>query len=127
MREIAPNMPDYETAYLNDRLEVPEFFNFGFDVVDRWAEDRTKLALLSADPSGEIVRHHSFWDLKVLSDKCANAAPAYCRKNFEGEIAALEAERNQAGATTGDSPLWTPESRSGLTLAGINEGNRPQH
>ena len=73
MNEITPNMPDYEAAYQNERLEVPEFFNFGFDVVDKWAEDRTKLALLSVDPSGENVRHHTFWDLKVLSDKCANA------------------------------------------------------
>ena len=51
MPDLAPNMTDYEHAYANDRLEVPEHFNFGFDVVDKWAEDRTKLALLSADPT----------------------------------------------------------------------------
>jgi len=34
MRDVATNMPDYQTAYKNDRLEVPEYFNFGFDVVD---------------------------------------------------------------------------------------------
>ncbi len=51
MKNVATNMPDYESAYQNERLEVPEYFNFGFDVVDRWAEDRTKLALLSVDPS----------------------------------------------------------------------------
>ena len=73
MKEIAPNMPDYEKAYRNERLEVPEFFNFGFDVIDKRAEDRTKLALLSIDPGGQNARHHTFWDLKVLSDKCANA------------------------------------------------------
>ena len=73
MRDVAPNMPDYETAYLNDRLEVPEYFNFGFDVVDRWADDRTKLALISVDPSGENVQHHTFWDLKILSNKYANS------------------------------------------------------
>ncbi len=73
MTEIAPNMQDYEIAYRDERLEVPEFFNFGFDVIDRWAEDRTKLALLSVDPSGHNARHHTFWDLKVLSDKYANA------------------------------------------------------
>ena len=72
MTEIAPNMTDYEGSYRNDRLEVPEFFNFGSDVVDRWAEDRTKLALLSADPSGLRAQHHTFWDLKVLSDRAAN-------------------------------------------------------
>ena len=73
MRNVATNMPDYEFSYKNDRLEVPEFFNFGFDVVDKWAEDRTKLALISIDSTGENVQHHSFWDLKVLSNKYANA------------------------------------------------------
>ena len=73
MTDTAPNMVDYEAAYINDRLDVPEYFNFGFDVVDRWAEDRTKLALLSADPSGGVSQHHTFWDLKVLSNKYANS------------------------------------------------------
>ena len=73
MRDVAPNMTDYETAYQNDRLEVPEYFNFGFDVVDKWADDRTKLALISVDSSGENVQHHTFWDLKILSNKFANA------------------------------------------------------
>ena len=73
MKDIATNMPDYEYAYANERLEVPEYFNFGFDVVDKWAEDRTKLALLSVDSSGENVQHHTFWDLKILSNKYANA------------------------------------------------------
>ena len=73
MRDVATNMPDYEFAYANERLEVPEYFNFGIDVVDKWAEDRTKLALLSVDSSGENVQHHTFWDLKILSNKCANS------------------------------------------------------
>ena len=73
MTDVAPNMPDYEASYRNDRLEVPEYFNFGFDVADKWAEDHTKLALVSADPSGEIARRHTFWDLKVLSNKYANS------------------------------------------------------
>ena len=73
MTHVATNMPDYESAYNNDRLDVPEFFNFGLDVVDKWAEDRTKLALISVDSTGEHVQHHSFWDLKILSNKYANA------------------------------------------------------
>ena len=73
MPNPAPNMTDYESSYRNDRLEVPEFFNFGFDVVDRWAEDRTKLALLSVDPTGEKATHHTFWDLKTLTNRFANS------------------------------------------------------
>ena len=73
MPDPAPNMTDYEYAYRNDRIEVPEHFNFGFDVVDKWAEDRTKLALLSVDPSGERATHHTFWDLKTLTNRFANS------------------------------------------------------
>ena len=77
MKDVATNMPDYESAYANERLEVPEYFNFGFDVVDKWADDRTKLALLSVDSSGENVEHHTFWDLKILSNKYANTPVSY--------------------------------------------------
>ena len=73
MKASAPNMQDYEATYRNERLEVPEYFNFGFDILDRWAEDRTKLALISVDPTGEHAQQHTFWDLKVQSNRFANA------------------------------------------------------
>ena len=72
MKTSAPIMQDYEAAYRDAKLEVPEYFNFGFDVVDQWAEDRTKLALVSVDHSGENVQQHTFWDLKVQSNRFAN-------------------------------------------------------
>ena len=72
MKNTAPNMQDYEATYRDARLEVPEYFNFGFDVVDRWAEDRTKLALISVDPSGEKSEQHTFWDLRAMSNRFAN-------------------------------------------------------
>jgi len=72
MRDAVPNMQDYQETYRNSSLEVPEYFNFAFDVVDKWAEDRTKLALISLDPSGDNAQHHAFWDLKVQSDRFAN-------------------------------------------------------
>jgi len=72
MPETAPNMSDYEEAFRDHRLEVPEFFNFAFDVVDGWAEDRTKLALISVDPTGQTAQQHTFWDLKVQSNRFAN-------------------------------------------------------
>ncbi|PKB84378.1 MAG: acyl-CoA synthetase [SAR202 cluster bacterium Io17-Chloro-G9] len=65
-------MLNYEETYRDYHLEVPEFFNFGFDVVDRWAEDRTKLALISLDPSGQQAHQQTFWDLKVQSNRFAN-------------------------------------------------------
>ena len=72
MRDLTPNMTDYEGTRRSFKLEVPEYYNFGFDVVDRWAEDRTKLALVSVDPTGESAEKHTFWDMKVLSNKFAN-------------------------------------------------------
>jgi acetyl-CoA synthetase len=65
-------MQDYAETYRDFKLDVPEHFNFAFDVVDKWAEDRTKLALISLDPSGENAQHHTFWDLKVQSNRFAN-------------------------------------------------------
>ena len=72
MTEQLPNMQDYEETYRDFRMDVPEHFNFGLDVVDKWAEDRTKLALVSLDPSGGKAEQHTFWDLKMLSNRFAN-------------------------------------------------------
>ena len=63
----------YEILYKNFKWQVPEHYNFGFDVVDRWAEDRTKLALISIDRSGKRDRYHTFRDLSVESNRFANA------------------------------------------------------
>ena len=72
MTDLAPNMLDYEQTHKDFTLDVPEYFNFGFDVVDRMAEDRTKLALISVDSKGERAEKHTFWDIKVLSNRFAN-------------------------------------------------------
>ena len=52
MDESTMNMENYEETYNTFHLDVPEFYNFAFDVVDKWAEDRTKLALLTVDSDG---------------------------------------------------------------------------
>ncbi len=66
------NMTDYEKTREEFELEVPEYFNFGLDVVDKWAEDRTKLALTIADELGEQFEKMTFHELKRESDKFAN-------------------------------------------------------
>ena len=38
---VTPNMVGYQETYENLRLDVPDHFNWGFDVVDRWAADRS--------------------------------------------------------------------------------------
>ena len=55
----------YDEMYKNFKWHVPEYFNFGFDVVDKWAEDRTKLALISIDRTGKHDRYHTFFDLNI--------------------------------------------------------------
>ena len=63
----------YDEMYKNFKWHVPEYFNFGFDVVDKWAEDRTKLALISIDRTGKHDRYHTFFDLSMASNQFANA------------------------------------------------------
>ncbi len=69
---MPPNMADYEKTREEFTLEVPEYFNFGFDVVDKWARDRTKMAFAIADEDGEIIKKRTFYQLKRDSNKFAN-------------------------------------------------------
>ena len=40
-------MMDYEETCSTFSIPVPEYYNFGFDVVDAWAkQDRNKLAMI---------------------------------------------------------------------------------
>jgi len=70
--KLMPNMIDYEETRRDFSLEVPEYFNFGFDVVDKWAKDRTKLAFVIVDEEGEVIQKRTFYELKRDSDKFAN-------------------------------------------------------
>ncbi|MEF8848547.1 MAG: AMP-binding protein [Candidatus Thermoplasmatota archaeon] len=63
----------YKEIYDNWEWNVPEEYNFGFDVVDKKAEDRTKLALISIHKDGKDDTKHTFFDLKRQSNKFANA------------------------------------------------------
>ena len=71
-KKILEEKNRYGLMYDNFKWMVPEYYNFGFDVVDQWAEDRTKLALISVDKTGESARYHTFFDLKVQSNQFAN-------------------------------------------------------
>lgn len=72
MRDLPPNLADYEETYRTFKWEIPEYYNFGFDGIDRWAEDRTKLALISVDDTGLNAVKHTFYDLMRLSNQFAN-------------------------------------------------------
>ena len=68
-----PNMRDYDETMRDFTFTIPEYFNFGVDVVDRRAADRTKRALVWASRSGEDIRKYTFYDLQCLSNRFANA------------------------------------------------------
>jgi acetyl-CoA synthetase len=52
-------------------IEVPEYYNFGYDVIDRMAdEDPARLAMLWVNRTG-LEKRYSFGDLKSLSDHAA--------------------------------------------------------
>jgi len=62
----------YEDFLQNYKVNIPENFNFGFDVVDEWAKrDKNKLALVWCDDNGG-ERFFTFEELRVLSNKAAN-------------------------------------------------------
>lgn len=62
----------YEDFMENFAINVPEGFNFGFDIVDGWAaESPDKLALLWCDDNGD-ERSFSFGELRRLSNQAAN-------------------------------------------------------
>ena len=56
----------------NFHIEVPDNFNFAYDVRDEWAEENPdKLALLWTNDKGECIEF-SFKDIKTLSDRTAS-------------------------------------------------------
>ncbi|NYT05959.1 MAG: AMP-binding protein [Methanomicrobiales archaeon] len=66
------NIGDYETAVKNFKIEVPEYFNFGFDVIDAWAKkDRNKLAMIWVNQQGE-EKNFTFRELSRLSNQIVN-------------------------------------------------------
>lgn len=50
------NMVDYEKTYAEFKWEVPEYYNFARDVLDKWAEDPEKLAIWWVDDNDNEVK-----------------------------------------------------------------------
>jgi acetyl-CoA synthetase len=83
------NMTDYEETYRNFSLEVPEFYNFGFDVIDRMAQkDRNRLAMIYVDQEGH-ERTYTFRQLMNLSNSAANMLLKYGIKKGDRVIIML--------------------------------------
>ena len=68
----APNMTDYLATRESFRLQVPEVWNYGRDVLDAWAtREPDKLALVAVGPDGNDARRFSFADMARSSDRAA--------------------------------------------------------
>ena len=61
----------YDEVYNSFQWEIPEFYNIGVDICDKWARQRYRLALIYQDQNGQVAKY-TFWDLKRLSNRLAN-------------------------------------------------------
>jgi len=66
------DLPDYAAARRGFRLDIPEFYNFGFDCIDRRAREADKTAYLYVDANTGAEEGHSFADLARASNRFAN-------------------------------------------------------
>jgi acyl-coenzyme A synthetase/AMP-(fatty) acid ligase len=65
------NIGNYDETRKNFRWNVPDDFNFGRDVVDRYAKDRTKLAFFHEDARGNRSKY-TFWEVSRISNRVGN-------------------------------------------------------
>jgi len=66
------NMKDYAEEYANFNWEVPEYYNFAVDVVDKWAEDPDKLAIWWVNDDESVIVKETYLELSQASKKFAN-------------------------------------------------------
>lgn len=66
----------YAQIYDQFSWHIPEFYNVGVDVCDKWADKKERLALIYLAPDGKEQRF-SFRDLKTRSNQLANALRAH--------------------------------------------------
>ncbi len=65
----------YDEVYNSFQWDIPEFYNIGVDICDKWARQRYRLALIYQDQKGQVTKY-TFWDLKRLSNRLANGFKA---------------------------------------------------
>src|SRR5258708_29574780 len=67
-----PNMTDYEAERRSFQLDVPEYFNFAADIIDKQGKSPEKLAMLWVGQDGER-RQLTFAHFAEYSSRAANA------------------------------------------------------
>jgi acetyl-CoA synthetase len=65
----------YQQIYDTFRWDLPEFYNIGIDICDKWANRGDRLALIYENEDGK-VQNYTFQELKQLSNRLANGFQA---------------------------------------------------
>jgi acetyl-CoA synthetase len=65
----------YEAVYNSFRWQIPQHYNIGMDICDKWARQPDRLALIYENESGRVEKY-TFADLKQLSNRLANGLKA---------------------------------------------------
>jgi acetyl-CoA synthetase len=73
---VLPLQKSYEPLCREFRWRIPERFNMGVDICDKWADGSGRLALIYEKHDGTI-RRYSFDELRRLSNRTANLFMAY--------------------------------------------------
>ncbi|MBW2441884.1 MAG: AMP-binding protein, partial [Deltaproteobacteria bacterium] len=71
---LTPGMT-YDEVYNSFQWHIPEYYNIGVDICDKWAGRGKRLALIYVEESGRAV-NYTFRDLKNLSNQLANGLRA---------------------------------------------------
>ena len=65
------NMTDYDKTFAEFKWEVPDYFNFAGDVIDKWAQDPNKLAMHWVNDDG-LEAKRTFLDFSKASKRLCN-------------------------------------------------------
>ena len=65
----------YNEVYNSFRWEIPQYYNIGVDICDKWAGQPDRLALIYENGKGRVEKY-TFLDLKRLSNRLANGLQA---------------------------------------------------
>jgi len=60
-RSLPPNVQDYVATKAKFCYLLPDTYNFCRDVIDKWAKDEGKTALIAVDANGENPKHVTFF------------------------------------------------------------------
>ncbi len=66
----------YDEICSSFQWQIPEIYNIGVDICDKWADDNSRLALIYESEQGQPEKY-TFADLKGLSNSLANGLKAH--------------------------------------------------